>query len=374
MGLVFSADNSVNVFDAGSTRDRRDPEICMTILSSSALPQIAVLGAGLPGREYAARLQARGQFAGYVDPTSAGVYAVSQGIEVTDSCDRLIQTSAVQGAIIATTPDETLEASCAALRAGLPILIDPAFLDRREDAEVIDALAADQGLSAVMGWKRRFHPEVRQLRQLLSGQQLGQLVSCHVTSWMSKPDGFFTDVNWSNRPYAGPIMSQLTVDIDLLRSLFGEIRDVSGMAGSPGKGLPIADACVLIVRFSSGLLATVNVADAVAAPFNWHLASGDDPNYSHTDQSCYWIAGTHGSVTMPNAVLWHYGPSGPDWFQRIQRDPKPVEAPVGAEADALLDAWTEMLVDPNQSLSCTVSDALQTFQVLDRIRRILNDL
>ncbi len=77
---------------------------------------------------------------------------------------------------------------------------------------------------------------------------------------------------------------------------------------------------------------------------------------------------------MPNAVLWHYGPSGPDWFQRIQRDPKPVEAPVGAEADALLDAWTEMLVDPNQSLSCTVSDALQTFQVLDRIRRILNDV
>ena len=72
MELVFSADIPVNVFDASSTRDRRDPEICMTILSSSALPQIAVLGAGLPGREYAARLQARGQFAGYVDPHVGG--------------------------------------------------------------------------------------------------------------------------------------------------------------------------------------------------------------------------------------------------------------------------------------------------------------
>lgn len=346
----------------------------MTTRSPSILPQIAVLGAGLPGREYAAHLQARGQFAGFVDPTSAGVYAASQGIEVIDSCDRLVASKAVQGAIVATTPDETLEASCAALRAGLPILIDPAFLDRREEAEVIDALATDQGLTAMMGWKRRFHPEVTQVRELLRGQQLGPLVTCHVTSWMSKPDGFFTDVNWSNRPYAGPILSQLTVDIDLLRSLFGEIEDVNGMAGNPGKGLPMADACVLTLRFASGLLATVNVADAVAAPFNWHLASGDDPNYSHTDQSCYWIAGTYGSVTMPNATLWHYGPSGPDWFQRIQRDPKPVSAPVGAETDALLAAWTEMLLDPSQPLSCPVSDALSTFQVLDRIRRILSDL
>lgn len=334
-------------------------------------PQIAVLGAGLPGQDYAHRLEARGQFAGFVDPTQAGRYAATQGLSVFESCESLLAAFSVQGAIIATTPDETLEAACAALRAGVPIMIDPAFLDHRDEVEVIEALAHDLGLTALVGWKRRYHPEVTQLRQLLQQGILGTLATCQVTCWMSKPDGFFTDVNWSDRPYAGPILSQLTVEIDLCRSLFGEIVEVNGMVGSPGKGLPMPDTCVLSLRFASGLLATVNVADAVSAPFNWHLASGDDPNYSHTDQSCYWLAGTLGSVTMPNATRWHYGAGGPDWFQRIQREPRPVPAPVGADVDALLDAMTAMIRNPDALPECTISDALETFRVLDRIRRLV---
>src|ERR1700694_1795549 len=61
---------------------------------------------------------------------------------------------------------------------------------------------------------------------------------------------------------------------------------------------------VVIVKFASGALGTVNITDTAVAPWSWEHTTGENPDYPHTDQICYQIGGTHGSLSVPRLELW----------------------------------------------------------------------
>ena len=49
------------------------------------------------------------------------------------------------------------------------------------------------------------------------------------------------------------------------------------------------------------------MSDAVAAPWAWDLTSGENPFFSHNTENCYLLAGTEGSLAVPQLKLWRYG-------------------------------------------------------------------
>ena len=64
------------------------------------------------------------------------------------------------------------------------------------------------------------------------------------------------------------------------------------------------DTAVVILAFESGALGTINVSDTIVAPWSWELTARDNPVYPATDESCYVIGGTHGSLDIPALRLW----------------------------------------------------------------------
>jgi predicted dehydrogenase len=92
--------------------------------------------------------------------------------------------------------------------------------------------------------------------------------------------------------------------MDLLRHLCGEVRCVQAFESNAVRGYPVEDTAVILLRFENGALGTVTVSDTIVAPWSWELTTGENPAYHQTDQSCYHIGGTHGSLALPKLEVW----------------------------------------------------------------------
>ena len=80
------------------------------------------------------------------------------------------------------------------------------------------------------------------------------------------------------------------------------------------------------------MLATINVSDKIVAPWSWEFTSGENPAYSHTAETCCFVGGTLGSLTIPYLDLWHHR-TKPSWWEPIERERLPVapEDPLGLQ-------------------------------------------
>lgn len=66
-------------------------------------------------------------------------------------------------------------------------------------------------------------------------------------------------------------------------------------------------------------LGTVNLSDTIQSPWSWEFTSGENPAYSHTQETCYQIGGTRASLSIPQLDLWHH-PSKASWWAPIERE------------------------------------------------------
>ncbi|WP_239501390.1 Gfo/Idh/MocA family protein, partial [Enterobacter hormaechei] len=66
---------------------------------------------------------------------------------------------------------------------------------------------------------------------------LGRLLSVTALWQLKKPDSYF-EVAWRGEPGAGMLLTNLIHDLDLLRHLCGEVREVQALAGNAIRGLP----------------------------------------------------------------------------------------------------------------------------------------
>jgi len=70
------------------------------------------------------------------------------------------------------------------------------------------------------------------------------------------------------------------------------------------------------LTFDNGALGTINLSDAVVAPWSWELTAGENPVYPETDQACYLIGATHGPLELPGNRLWFHS-GNRSWWEPI---------------------------------------------------------
>jgi predicted dehydrogenase len=75
----------------------------------------------------------------------------------------------------------------------------------------------------------------------------------------------------------------------------------------------------VLLRFASGVLATVSVSDTISAPWSWEFTSGENPVYPNVATSCYKIGGTHGALSVPDMVLWRHE-GARSWWEPIAQE------------------------------------------------------
>ena len=139
-----------------------------------------------------------------------------------------------------------------------------------------------------------------------------------------KPDHYY-EMDWRCRPGGGPILINLIHDIDMLRLWCGEVESAYAETGNAERGFAVEDSDALLLRFQSGVRATITFSDATPSPWGWERASGDNPHTPASGENCYRFFGTEASFEFPNIAVWGT-PGGVEasWEQPIKKEVRPL--------------------------------------------------
>ena len=75
-----------------------------------------------------------------------------------------------------------------------------------------------------------------------------------------------------------------------------------------------------ILKFTNGAIGTLSVWDTIVAPWSWELTANENAIYPHTKESCYFLGGTHASLSLPDLTLWNNNGIR-SWWQELEKTP-----------------------------------------------------
>lgn len=283
--------------------------------------RLAVLGAGLIGKRHIEHVvsQPDAELMAIVDPSPAAqALAEEKSVAWYSDFATMIASVRPDGVIVATPNQLHVANGLECVAAGIPVLVEKPIADDVAGATALVESAERAGVPLLIGHHRRHNPLIREAKKAIDDGRLGQIVAVHGTCWFFKPEEYF-DVPWRREKGAGPVFLNLIHDVDLLQYLCGEVVSVQAIESNALRGNAVEETAVILLRFASGALGTVNVSDTIVAPWSWELTSGENPAYSHTPETCYMIGGTRGSLTVPHLDVWHHTPR-PNWWEPIHRE------------------------------------------------------
>ncbi len=326
--------------------------------------RIAVVGAGLIGRKHIELVAQHAQLAAIIDPDeTAKQLADTHACNWDSDLETYLQNAKPDGVIVASPNKLHLPHGKDCLSMGIPVLIEKPLAETATAARALSEMSTASGTPILVGHHRRHSPVIQAAKAFVDSGKLGRLAAVNALFWLNKPDDYF-NVEWRTKTGGGPTYINLIHDIDLLQHLCGPITSVQAKERHGLRGFEVEDTAAAILEFEDGLLGTVSICDAVSAPWSWELTSGENPAYPQTDQSCYMIAGTKGSLSLPDLRFWtHAGPQS--WWSPMeaQRLKVQIADPVEAQFEHFLD-----VVDGKAVPLVTAMDGVRNIEVLDAIK------
>ena len=280
--------------------------------------RLAVVGAGLIGSKHAALVNTHRncRLVGVCDVDSS-LKSVAEECSVAFYADieELLERERPDGAIIATPNGSHLAITEACAERSVHVLIEKPIASGLDDARRIVEVADETGIRVLVGHHRRHNPLIQAARSIVNGGKLGKLVAVSVMWSLLKPDEYF-EVDWRcQRPAGGPTLINLIHELDSLRSICGEIRQVYAQSSSAARKLNVEDSVSISLSFDNGALGSVTASDATPGPWSYETTTGENPHYFHADENCYHFLGTLGSLAFPQMELWRYADGEPRGWQ-----------------------------------------------------------
>jgi len=279
--------------------------------------RIALLGAGLIGREHAQLLTNHPQteLVGIADMSDAAKeLAGGLGVPLFSDYRTMLDELRPDGAIIALPNQLHVAAGMDCLARKIPMLVEKPIADTVASARELVEAAEKAGVPILVGHHRRHSPDIREARRAIKDGDLGEIVAISGVWYVKKHESYF-DTEWRRQPGGGPLLINLIHDIDCFRFLCGDIESVQAIASNKVRGFAVEDTAAVAMRFESGALGTFMLSDAVPSPYVWDTGSGQALYFPTQPEDTYYIGGRNASLAVPTLDLWRPANDG-DW-----RDP-----------------------------------------------------
>lgn len=272
---------------------------------------IAVAGAGYIGLEHirVIRESATCVLAAVIDPSDAAADVAAQaGVPHYRSLDELFEKDRPDGVVLATPNTLHVEHARLSMQAGVPMLLEKPIATTVEQAEALVADVERYRASVLIGHHRAHSPIMTRAKEIIDEGRLGSLVAVMGSALFFKPGRYFADAPWRKQPGGGPILLNMIHEIHNLRMLCGDIVAVQAFSSRATRGLAVEDTVAINLRFAGGALGTFLLSDTAASARSWEQTSQENRAYpSYSDEDCYVIAGTFGSLSIPTMRLKTYG-------------------------------------------------------------------
>ncbi len=220
-------------------------------------------------------------------PASAEQFCRERGIRMLARFEDALASPDIDAVVLATPHSRHAEQVMAAIAAGKHIHVEKPLTLDLPSAEAAVAAAKRSGITLAVGFNRRFHPSVVEMRKRLADGRIGKVMSMvgqHTTSTAQ----FIPADNWRAQPDEAPggaITAVGVHSIDHMIEFAGRVRDVLCTTARYVPG-PSDDTTNIMLRFESGAtgLLFCSVATATTLSFTVYgtqgLAEFSRPNLS----------------------------------------------------------------------------------------------
>jgi len=270
---------------------------------------LAVSGLGSIGRKHAELIKAHRvcELVGLCDVDSSHMSVAEQfDVPFYQHIEELLERERPEGAIIATPNGSHAAIAEVCARRSVHVLIEKPIAETLAAAHRIVDVADDTGIRVLVGHHRRHSPLIQEARAIVKSGALGKLVGVSMLWALLKPADYF-EIDWRCRhPGGGPTCINLIHELDSLRFICGEIRQVYAQASSAIRKLDVEESLSITLSFDSGALGSVFASDTTPSPWSYEVTTQENPHYFHADENCYHFLGTSASLAFPQMELWRY--------------------------------------------------------------------
>jgi predicted dehydrogenase len=202
---------------------------------------------------------------------SAQAFCREKNIALADSYDDILRDPDIDAVVLATPHSQHQAQALAAIAARKHVFVEkPLTLDLPSARAVADA-AHRAGLILAVGFTRRFHPSIGELRVRLAGGRLGDVVSLvaqHTTSTAQ----FIAPDNWRATPDEAPGGALTAVGVHALDHMIefaGRVRDVRAITTRYYPAGASDDTTTVMLRFAGGATGLLFCSVATATNFSF---------------------------------------------------------------------------------------------------------
>ncbi len=254
-----------------------------------------------------------------------------------------------QAVIVANPTALHLQVAIPAAAAGCSLLLEKPVSHTLDGLTELQEAVQKSGAKVLVGYQFRFHPGLRQVKQLFDGGMIGRMVSVrahwgeYLPGWHPWED--YRQGYSARQDLGGGVVLTLCHPLDYLRWLFGEITALWAFTGQlSGLELSVEDTAEIGLRFAGGALGSLHL-DFCQRPPSHYLEA----------------IGTQGTIRWDNSDgAVHLYRAGPDQWMNFP-------APEGFERNSMfLDQMRHFLavVRGEAEPSCTLHDGLQALRLV----------
>ena len=205
--------------------------------------RIAVAGAGLIGRRHIEELvkSPHASLASIIDPSpEAGALAAELGVPHYATLERALADDRPDGVILATPNRLHVEGGLTCIAAGVPVIVEKPLAETAAGAKQLVEAAEAAHVPLLTGHHRNYSANMAAAREVISSGVLGRLVAIVGQATFYKPDDYF-DVGdgWRRKAGGGPILLNLTHEVNNLMALAGDITAVQATTSSATRGFEV---------------------------------------------------------------------------------------------------------------------------------------
>jgi predicted dehydrogenase len=238
----------------------------------------AIVGLGRWGRSLVNAVQGKTDAIEFVAAhtrtrASAEDYCREKKIALRDRFEDLLSDPAIDAVVLATPHSQHAAQVLAAIAAGKHIHVEKPLTLDRPSAEQVVAAAKKADIVLAVGFNRRFHPSVVEIRKRFTSGQLGQVMSMVATHTTSTGQ-FIAHDNWRAQPDEAPggaITAVGVHSIDHMIEFGGPVRDVLVTTGRYIPGSPSDDTSNIMLRFKNGATGLLFCSVATATTLSFTL-------------------------------------------------------------------------------------------------------
>lgn len=212
---------------------------------------VAIIGAGMWGKNLARNLHEMGVLATIVDPSEAAKALAQQyGLPHENSFETALSASEIKAVVIATPASTHFSIARAALKAGKDVYVEKPIALSVNEGLLLNELAKAGDRILMVGHLLHYHPAYQKLQELVAAGRLGEIR--HITSSRQNLGTLRNEENvlWSFSPH----------DISMVLGIAGAAPVSVCAVGSDFLQPGIVDIYTSHLRFANGIMADIRAS------------------------------------------------------------------------------------------------------------------